>query len=252
GGQHTYFRKAIDDLNLRREVFSSYARVLLWTGFVLFAFFFFAQRSETPVLPGLPALLSFATGALILSMLCRASAPRVGRTRQKDGPEHEKRGRSSEPLISKFRNWLFSLPKMFLPEQVQSRKGGHLIHTSLLVGALALLTIGTVYLLEGFVPWLPPAYKLGSIFKYLALAGGVLCGAWVEVNFFAEHIRHYASMASLFQAAGAVRRGIGGHCGLNSAKQYLILALEDYYAGETICKRYPDYRAINVRLDAGR
>jgi hypothetical protein len=24
----------------------------------------------------------------------------------------------------------------------------------------------------------------------------------VEVNFFAEHIRHYASMASLFQAAG--------------------------------------------------
>ena len=202
GGQHTYFRKAIDDLNLRREVFSSYAHVLLWTGFVLFAFFFFAQRSETPVLPGLPALLSFATGALILSMLCRASAPRVGRTRQKDGPEHEKRGRSSEPLISKFRNWLFSLPKMFLPEQVQSRKGGHLIHTSLLVGALALLTIGTVYLLEGFVPWLPPAYKLGSIFKYLALAGGVLCGAWVEVNFFAEHIRHYASMASLFQAAG--------------------------------------------------
>ena len=92
----------------------------------------------------------------------------------------------------------------------------------------------------------------GRGFKYLALAGGVLCGAWVEVNFFAEHIRRYASMASLFQAAGAVRRGIGGHCGLNLAKQYLILALEDYYAGETICKRYPDYRAINVRLDAGR
>jgi hypothetical protein len=42
----------------------------------------------------------------------------------------------------------------------------------------------------------------GRGFKYLALAGGVLCGAWVEVNFFAEHIRHYASMASLFQAAG--------------------------------------------------
>jgi hypothetical protein len=52
------------------------------------------------------------------------------------------------------------------------------------------------------VPWLPSAYKLGSIFKYLVLAGGVLCGAWVQVNFFAEHIRHYASMASLYQTAG--------------------------------------------------
>jgi len=202
GGQHAYFKKTIDDLSLRREVFSSYAHVLLWTGFVLFAFFFFAQRSETPILPRLPAFLSFATGALILAMLYRASTPRVGRSRQEDGPEREKKGRKSEPLISEFRKWLFSLPKMFFPEQIQSHKGGHLILNSLLVGALALLTIGTVYLLEGFAPWLPSAYKLGSIFKYLALAGGVLCGAWVEVNFFAEHIRHYASMASLFQAAG--------------------------------------------------
>jgi hypothetical protein len=202
GGQHTYFNKAIEDLNLRREVFSSYARVLLWTGFVLFAFFFFAQSSETPILPRLPALLSFATGALILAMLYRASAPSVGRRRQKDGPEQENQGRMSEPLISEFREWFFSVPKMFFPQQIQSHQGGRLILTSLLVAAFALLTIGTVYLLEGFVPWLPPAYKLGSIFKYLALAGGVLCGAWVEVSFFAEHIRHYASMASLFQAAG--------------------------------------------------
>src|SRR5260370_12510569 len=91
---------------------------------------------------------------------------------------------------------------MLLPKQIQSRKGGHLILNSLLVGALSLVVIGTVYLLEGVVPWLTSAYKLGSIFKYLAFAGGVLCGAWVEVNFFAEHIRHYSSIASLFQAAG--------------------------------------------------
>ena len=202
GGQYAYFKKTIDDVNLRREVFSGYAHVLLWAGFVLFAFFFFAQRSDTPALPRLPALLFFATGALILVMLYRAGAPRIGRSRQNDGQEQEKKGRKSEPLISGFRKWLFSLPKMLLPEQIQSHKGRHLILASALVGALALLTIGTVYLLEGFVPWLPSAYKLGSIFKYLALAGGVLCGAWVEVNFFAEHIRHYASMASLFQAAG--------------------------------------------------
>jgi hypothetical protein len=202
GGQHSYFKKALNDLDLRREVFSSYAHGLLWTGFVLFAFFFFVQRSETPVLPHLPALLCFATGALILTILYRTNAPGVGPGRQRDRHEQEKKGGKLAPLVSKFRKWLFSLPRKFLPEQVQSRKGGHAILTGLLVGALALITIGTVYLLEGLVPWLPPAYKLGSIIKYLAIAGGVLCGAWVEVNFFSEHIRHYASMASLFEAAG--------------------------------------------------
>jgi hypothetical protein len=70
------------------------------------------------------------------------------------------------------------------------------------VVALTSLIIGTVYLVDGLAPWLPPAKNLGSIFKYLAFAGGVLCGAWVEVNFFAENIRRYASMASLIQAAG--------------------------------------------------
>lgn len=202
GGQHSYFKKATNDLNQRREIFSSYARVLLWTGFILFAFFFFVQRSESPAIHRLPASLSFATGALVLAMLYCASAPGVRPSKQADRSGQDKKGREMAALVSKLRKWLFSLPKAFLPEQVQSRKGGHLILTSLLVGALALLTIGTVYLLEGCVPWLPPAYKLGSIFKYLALAGGVLCGAWVEVNFFAEHIRHYASMASLFHAAG--------------------------------------------------
>jgi hypothetical protein len=201
GGQHSYFKKATNDLSQRREVFSSYARVLLWTGFVLFAFFFFFQRSETPVMARPPAVLCFATGTLILALLYRAGASSVGPSRRRDQPEQEKKGCNLVQLVSKFRNWLFSLPKTFLPEQVQSRKGGHLILTSLLVGALAFLTIGAVYLLERSVHWLPPAYKFGSIFKYLALAGGVLCGAWIEVNFFAEHIRHYASMASLFHAA---------------------------------------------------
>jgi len=169
GGQSAYFKKTIDDLNLQREVFSTYARVLLWTGFVLFAFFFFfAQGANSLTVPRLAALLSFATGSLILAMLYRE--------------------RISHPA--------------FLPERIRSRKIGHLIFNSLLVVALCLVVIGTVYLLQGAVAWLPSTYKLGSIFKYLALAGGVLCGAWVEVNFFAEHIRQYASMASLFQAAG--------------------------------------------------
>jgi hypothetical protein len=202
GGQCTYFKKTIDDLNIRRDVFSAYAQVLLWTGFALFTFFFFAQRSESPVLSRPLALLAFATATFIFAMLYGASTRPPGHSRRNDGREQELPRRKPKPSISEFEKWLFSLPKMFLPERIQSLKGGHLILNSLLVGALALVSIGTVYLLEGFVPWLPSAYKLGCIFKYLALAGGVLCGAWMEVNFFAEHIRHYASMASLFQAAG--------------------------------------------------
>jgi len=201
GGQYAYFKKAIDDLNLRREVFSTYAHVLLWTGFVLYAFFFFcAQGANSPAVPRLLALLSFATGSLILALLYREGISSPKRGTKNEGREQEKKSR--RPEKSGFRKGLFSFPKAFLPERIQSCKGGHLILNGLLVGALSLVVIGTVYLLHRVVPWLPSAYKLSSIFKYLALAGGVLCGAWVEVNFFAEHIRHYASMASLFQAAG--------------------------------------------------
>jgi hypothetical protein len=203
GGQCSYFKRTIDDLNQRQEVFSTYAQALLWSGFVLFAFFFFfAQGTSAPALPRLPAFFSFGAGLLILAMLYRESVPRPGRDKENDGKEQEKKGRWPKRSISGFRKWLFSLPTMFLPKRLRSRKGGHLILNVLLVAALSLIAVGTVYLLEGVVPWLPSAYKLGSIFKYLVLAGGVLCGAWVEVNFFAEHIRHYASMASLYQTAG--------------------------------------------------
>ncbi|HEX7194467.1 MAG TPA: hypothetical protein VF207_05820 [Chthoniobacterales bacterium] len=207
-GQYAYFKDKIDDLSLRREVFSTYAQVLLWTGFVLFAFLvFFAQRTEFPALPRLIAFLCFGAGSLIFAILYRETCARKrardsGPVTKNEGRIQEKKNRRPKPSISGFREWLFSVPKMFLPERIQSRKGGDLILNSLLVGALTLLIVGTAYLLEGIVPWLPPANKVATIFKYLALAGGALCGAWVEANFFAENIRQYASMAALFQAAG--------------------------------------------------
>jgi hypothetical protein len=203
GGQCSYFKKTIDDLNRRREIFSTYAHVLLWTGFFLFAFFFFfAQGAAPSFAPPLWPLLSFATGSLILAMLYRQSLSRAQPGPKHEGSEPEKKRCQLAPLISSFCHELFSLPRAFLPEPLKSRKAGPLILSVLLIGAFSTIVIGTVFLLEEAVPWLPSAYKLGSIFKYLALAGGVLCGAWVEVNYFAEHIRHYASMASLFQAAG--------------------------------------------------
>jgi hypothetical protein len=153
-------------------------------------------------MPRLLPLLSFATGSLILATLYRKSISRAEHGTKNEGREQKKKSHQPAQVISRFRKWLFCVPRKFLPKRIPSRKGGHLILNGLLVGALCLVVIGTVYLLEGVASWLPSAYKLGSIFKYLALAGGVLCGAWMEVNYFAEHIRHYASMASLFQAAG--------------------------------------------------
>jgi hypothetical protein len=210
GGQYTYFKDKIDELSLRRELFTTYAHVLLWTGFVLFAFFvFFPQSSESSVLPRPLALLPFAAGSLILAMLFQktysekhASALDSTLTSKNEQPEKGRKNRKPESFISRHAKWLSSLPGMFLPERIRSPKGGNLILSSLLVVALTSLIIGAVYLCDGLAPWLPPAKNLGSIFKYLAFAGGVLCGAWVEVNFFAENIRRYASMASLFQAAG--------------------------------------------------
>ena len=210
GGQYTYFKDKIDELSLRREFFTTYAHVLLWTGFVLFAFFiFFARSSESPVLPRPLALLPFAAGSLILAMLYHkthserhASLPSSILTSENEQREKERKSRKPESIISRLAKWVFWLPRMFLPERLRSSKGGNLILSSLLVVALTSLILGVVYLFGGLAPWLPPGKNLGSIFKYLAFAGGVLCGAWVEVNFFAENIRRYASMASLFQAAG--------------------------------------------------
>jgi hypothetical protein len=159
GGQWTYYKKSISDLSRRRDIFSTYAHVLLVTGFALFAFFFFfAQGPDAPVLPRSYGFLFLAAGSLLFAAF-------AGR--------------------------------------IQSYKGRHhLVVDTLLSAALIMLIIGTIYLVAGIAPWLPSAYKLGSVAKYLALAGGVLCGAWVEVNFFSENIRRYASMASLFEAAG--------------------------------------------------
>jgi hypothetical protein len=157
GGQWTYYKKSMGDLSRRRDIFSTYAHVLLVTGFALFTFFFFfAQRPDAPILSRWYGFLFLAAGSLLFAAL-------AGR--------------------------------------IQSHKGTRLVLGSLLSVALIVLIIGTVYLVAGITPWLPSAYKLGSIAKYLALAGGVLCGAWVEVNFFSENIRRFASMASLFEAA---------------------------------------------------
>jgi hypothetical protein len=80
-GQYTYFKDKIDYLSLRQEAYSTYAQVLLWSGFILFAFVvFFFQHNEAPALPRLNALLCFAAGAFIFAMLYRET-----RARKRDG-----------------------------------------------------------------------------------------------------------------------------------------------------------------------
>ncbi|MBV9391213.1 MAG: hypothetical protein JOY96_04895 [Verrucomicrobia bacterium] len=202
-GQCDYFKKRVDDLSARRELFSAYAQILLWTGCVLFTFFFFfAQNSARGHQSHRFALLTLCTGSLALVFLFCMSAAHTRRDPKVESQANKEKHWWLAHLLSAFYRGLIAFPPMFLPKQIQSCQGGRFILKSVLVVSLSLVVIGTVYLLEGAVPWLPTAYKLGSVFKYLALVVGVLCGAWVEVNFFAEHIRHYASMASLFEAAG--------------------------------------------------
>ncbi|MBV9490220.1 MAG: hypothetical protein JO069_10915 [Verrucomicrobia bacterium] len=175
-GQCAYLKRQIEWLTRRKELFSTYARILLWTGFALqVVLLCVAQYPAALVLPRALALLPLALAAVSLGALC------LRRTRF----EPYAKGSASDHGVPQIRS---------LPES-------RLITNALQVAALSLFTVGTVYVLGGIVPWLPPARNLGSIFKNLALAGGVLCGAWVEVNFFEENLRRYASMASLFQAA---------------------------------------------------
>jgi hypothetical protein len=176
-GQRAYFEAQIERLTQRKEVFSTYAQVLFWTGFALqAALLYLALHPATAVLSRPLALLPLTAGALSLGALC------LLRTRS----EPRAKGAASDHAAQRLRSF----------------PGRRLIVNGLRVVALSLFTLGTVYLLGGIVPWLPSARNLGSILKNLALTGGVLCGAWMEVNFFEENLRRYASMASLFQAAG--------------------------------------------------
>jgi hypothetical protein len=207
GGQCAYFTTRVEELERRREIFTSYAHVLLWTGFVLFAFLvFYTQGAASLFLSRTISILFCCTGFAILALLFQVS--RSGRSAASSksfsgvNGEEQKQELTAQRRLHSWVDRLVSLPSMLIPDRARWSETGRLLINVLLVAAFTLILIGTIYLLEGVVPVLPSANKLGSIFKYLTLAGGVLCGAWVEVNFFAEHARHYGSMASLFQAAG--------------------------------------------------
>ncbi|MBV9998921.1 MAG: hypothetical protein JO015_07380 [Verrucomicrobia bacterium] len=176
-GQHAYFKAQIERLTHRKEAFSTRARVLLWTGFLLQAtLIYVAQHPAAPFLSRPLALFPVILGALTLGAL------HLLKTRA----EPREKGLASNHA---------GLRTGSFPAR-------RLITNGLTVIALTLFILGTVYLLGAIVPWLPSARNLGSILKNLVLTGGVLCGAWMEVNFFEENLRRYASMVSLFQAAG--------------------------------------------------
>jgi hypothetical protein len=173
GGQYFYFRNKLDDLSRRRDAFTRGAHVLLWTGFSLATFLFFvAKHARSAAFPPLFDLLVCVLGVMVLVTLSRRSA---GST---SSEHHRKEGTGN------------------------SGKPRQIVVNGLLVLALSLMILGLCYFLASVVPWLPSAKSLGGIFKNLAFVGGVLCAAWIDVNFFAENIRHYASMISLFQTAG--------------------------------------------------
>jgi hypothetical protein len=108
--------------------------------------------------------------------------------------------RSQKEEVAQRRSRGFSLAEKLLPKWIESSWGRRIV-CILIAIAFSFLAIATIDILVESLPRLPPARNLIAIFKNLAFAGGVLCGLWIQTNFFKENLRRYESMASLFQAA---------------------------------------------------
>ncbi len=173
-GQLKYFEHdKVARLTRRQQVFSLRSKVLLWTGFASTVFSYGTQFAPTPVLSRPWAALALLAGGGGLAA-ARARGWLRGHAKR-----DESRAGESE-AVSRF-DWLWK--------------------PCLLIVALTLCILGVAFLTGECAWWVPPARKLTSILKDLSVTAGFLCGAWMGVNFFAENIRRYRSMAILFKAA---------------------------------------------------
>ena len=184
-GQHSYFRHQKERLTRRERVLSVYSTVLVSTGVILQGFLLWYPESIEPrILWSLLTLLPLVIATLIICALYFKT--RLERSQKEEVAKHRSRG--------------FSLAEKLLPKWIESSWGRRIV-CILIAIAFSFLAIGMIdFLVEGLAG-LPPARNLIAIFKNLAFAGGVLCGLWIQTNFFKENLRRYESMASLFQAA---------------------------------------------------
>jgi hypothetical protein len=186
-GQHRYFNEQKVHLTRRERVFSIYSAALVATGILLQAFLIcFPEEAEARFHSLFIALLPVSVVATTLCLLylrVRFASPR-----RRSDDRHVRSGEQIFPPTDKL-----------VPKWVEAHLMRWIVCTVVAI-AFSFLAIGLSYALQTVIPG-PPVHNLVSILKNLAFAGGVLCGVWIETNFFKENLRRYDSMASLFRAA---------------------------------------------------
>ena len=109
--------------------------------------------------------------------------------------------RKSEKKPKSILQALFWVLNLFLPGPPESRGIRKYFLRGVLVLAITVLLLGVAYYCRGIHPWVPGPIKISTIFRYLLLAGGVLCGVWVSANHLTENIKRYESMEAMFKNA---------------------------------------------------
>jgi hypothetical protein len=203
--QAEYFETQRKELTRDKHLFSTGGTVLLLTGFLL--------QLSALVPPGgwevlqsynSMALLLIFTGLVIVIAASDGASP-VERPKETKTQSAKLDNPKSKPVFrTVFLGFLKRLARSpmegILAKRTLSLPNGRMLLVALLTVALVLLIVGTSSLFwKGLL--LPGAERICAILKNISFAGSVLCGAWIEFNFYEENLRRYESMATLFQTA---------------------------------------------------
>jgi hypothetical protein len=203
--QAEYFETQRKELTRDKHLFSTGGTVLLLTGFLL--------QLSALIPPGgwevlqsynSMALLLIFTGLVIVIAASDGTSP-VEKPKKTKTQAAKVDHPNSKPLfrtvfLGFLKRWARSPMEGILAQRTLSLPNGRMLLVALLTVALVLLVVGASSLFwKG--PLLPGADRICGIFKNISFAGSVLCGAWIEFNFFEENLRRYESMGTLFQAA---------------------------------------------------
>jgi hypothetical protein len=184
--QLRYFSKTISDLKLRRSFFEHYSAIMVLAAFAL-STYNFSYQTASPRLFTRTESIGFCGAALVIfSLLAGVSLLTT--------PKNEKKPKSILQALF----WVLNL---FLPGPPESRGIRKYLLRGVLVLAITGLVLGVAYYCRGIHPWVPGPIKISTIFRYLLLAGGVLCGVWVSANHLTENIKRYESMEAMFKNA---------------------------------------------------
>jgi hypothetical protein len=208
--QLDYFTKNVGKLTRQHAFFVHYSSIMLLSAFFLYtlnfcfqnpAFCNFVFRNTSPIVTRSQGVTLCGAALIILAILYtlsnldRIDRPRMGPRELTGKPANP----LSQPIVDRVYGSLFLAFSMLLPERIASVRGGRYLLRGALSVAITMMAVGIAYYARGLGPWLPSPIKISTLLRNLLLAGGALCGLWVNANHFTENMRRYASMKSMFK-----------------------------------------------------